>query len=206
MKKLLLLLSVAGIYFGFSNKPALKTDFPPIRARESRSLPQRRPSREGNVPRTEERQKISAQEIQICLDSWRDLREWDPSSDEFPPKDDCERVPTALSVYRETFLSQCKGESVTPMCLSAHRMYRAQTTFWLTRNLPSNEIYDPEILKDRILAELGTQPDKAVKDAERLVELDPESEAAARTLQSIVSIQETLRSGRKAPLRIELAL
>jgi tetratricopeptide (TPR) repeat protein len=116
-----------------------------------------------------------------CVEFWNALRGFDLSrgQTEFPDikavakSERCSSVPTALKNLHEHFNKTCGPDTNSTQCLIALYHYRAGLTDFLTRNLKVEQINDPKVLIDKMLANREINPELSVKAAEKLSELEP---------------------------------
>ena len=118
---------------------------------------------------------------QECLEFWNTLRGFDLSrgQTEFPDiksaskNERCSSVPAALKNLHEHFSKTCGSDANSAQCLVALYYYRAGLSDFLTRNLKVEQINDPKILIDKVLANREINPELSAKAAEKLSELEP---------------------------------
>ncbi|NBX77086.1 MAG: hypothetical protein EBQ92_11065 [Proteobacteria bacterium] len=116
-----------------------------------------------------------------CLEFWNTLRGFDLTrgQSEFPDikaatkSERCSSVPPALKNLHDHFNKTCGPKANSAQCLVALYYYRAGLSDFLTRNLKVEQINDPKVLIDKMLANREINPELSVKAAEKLSELEP---------------------------------
>lgn len=124
------------------------------------------------------------------------VRTFPPKSPPFPSSDTCKDVPKGMGdwdlAYREACaplmkpavdLTQKIWFENLPPCVIAIFNYRAQLTHLLTRNIPIEDIDDPKVLLDKMMAGMnGSDYHLNEKVAERLLEVEPTFVPAAEMI------------------------
>jgi len=116
-----------------------------------------------------------------CIEFWNNLRGFDLTrqQSEFPDiktitkSDRCSTVPAPLKNLHDHFNKTCGPNANSSQCLVALYHYRAALTDFLTRNLKIEQITDPKVLVDKVLANREINPELSIKAAEKLSELEP---------------------------------
>lgn len=116
-----------------------------------------------------------------CLEFWNSLRGFDLTrkESEFPDiksmtkSGRCNSVPPELKNLHDHFNKTCEPGANSNQCLVALYYYRAALTDFATRNMKIEQINDPKILVDKMLANREINPLLSVQAAERLSDLEP---------------------------------
>lgn len=116
-----------------------------------------------------------------CIEFWNALRGFDLTrgQTEFPDikavtkSGRCNSVPAVLKNLHDHFNKTCGPNENSAQCLVALYYYRAGLTDFLTRNLKIEQINDPKVLIDKMLANREINPELSVRAAEKLSELEP---------------------------------
>ena len=121
---------------------------------------------------------------EACSKLWNDLRTLNLSQADrrLPSPSGCDKLPPNLTSWHETYSKACAKPKSTE-CEIAIYDYRAALTEELTKDIPLNQISDPKVLTDKMLARLRAGqmiPGNVADVADRLLETEPNSPQIGR--------------------------
>jgi len=161
-----------------------------------------------------------------CTDLWSKVQELDldknfhggPNPEKpFPTAGACQVTPPALKAAHDQFNTYCgnmpnlktpeQWAMAAPQCQAAALLYRARIADWNTRDVPLKDLTDPKILADKLMAKFTDNPAQAAEVAERLLEVDPKLDFAAKAAaMSRFMDAQGMPAGKDADARFDKAM